>query len=167
MKTGRGCPITQLYLETGHIPARFAIMKLRCLFLKSILNESTDSLLFRFIMAQYKNPIKGDWVLSCLEDLKYLNIILTIEEIKSMKRRQFKTLLQKSIKIKALQYLLEKQKSKGSEIKYESLKMAEYLAPNHEKLSIAHQRYIFQIRNRMIEIENNFPNKYQKKLCVC
>ena len=55
----------------------------------------------------------------------------------------------------------------GSEIKYESLKMAEYLAPNHEKLSIADQRYIFQIRNRMTEIENNFPNKYPKNLCVC
>ena len=25
LKTGRGCPITQLYLETGHIPAMFAI----------------------------------------------------------------------------------------------------------------------------------------------
>ena len=45
--------------------------------------------------------------------------------------------------------------------------MAEYLAPNHEKLSIADQRYIFQIRNRMTEIEKNFPNKYPKNLCVC
>ena len=76
-------------------------MKLRCLFLKSILDENTDSLIFKFIMAQYKNPInKGDWVSSCLEDLKYLNIILSIEEIKLMKKKQFKTLLQKSIKNK-------------------------------------------------------------------
>ena len=118
-------------------------------------------------MAQYNNPIKGDWVSSCLEDLKYLNISLSIEEIKLMKKKQFKILLQKSIENKAFQYLLEKQRSKGAEIKYQSLKMAEYLAPNHEKISISDQRYIFKIRNRMIEIENNFPKKYPKNPCVC
>ena len=151
MKTGRGCPITQLYLETGHVPA--------CFLLKSILDENTDSLIFKFIMAQCKNP---DWVSSCLEDLKYLNIILSIEEIKVMKKKQFKTLLQKSIKNKAFQYLLQKRRSKGTEITYQSLKMAEYLAPNHENLSISDQRYIFKLRNRMIEIKNNFPNKFPK-----
>ena len=45
--------------------------------------------------------------------------------------------------------------------------MAEYLSPNHEKLSISAQRYIFAIRNRMIDIENNFPNKMPKKPCFC
>ena len=25
LKTGRGCPVSQLYLETGHVPARFAM----------------------------------------------------------------------------------------------------------------------------------------------
>ena len=28
LKTGRGCSISQLYLETGHTPARFEIMKM-------------------------------------------------------------------------------------------------------------------------------------------
>ena len=45
--------------------------------------------------------------------------------------------------------------------------MAEYLLPNTEKLSISAQRYIFAIRNRMVLIENNFPNKISKKLCFC
>ena len=34
-KTSKGCPITQLYLESGLIPARFAIKKCRLLFIKS------------------------------------------------------------------------------------------------------------------------------------
>ena len=34
LKTERGCPISQLYLETGQWPARFQIIKLRMLFLK-------------------------------------------------------------------------------------------------------------------------------------
>ena len=39
LKTGRGCSIPQLYLETGHIPAWFEFIKMRYLFLKSILNK--------------------------------------------------------------------------------------------------------------------------------
>ena len=90
LKTGRGCSISQLYLETGHTPARFEVMKMRCLFFKSILKESTESLIFKFIMAQYQNPVRGDWVSCCLNDLKYLNINISIEEIKIMKKTQFK-----------------------------------------------------------------------------
>ena len=37
-KTTRTCPISQLYLEAGHMPARFEIIKKRLLFLKNILN---------------------------------------------------------------------------------------------------------------------------------
>ena len=79
LKTGRGCSISQLYLETGHTPARFEVMKMRCLFFNSILKESTESLIFKFIMAQYQNPVRGDWVSCCLTDLKYLNIDLSLE----------------------------------------------------------------------------------------
>ena len=52
-------------------------------------------------------------------------------------------------------------------MKYSSLKMAEYLLPNMENLSISDQRYIFAIRNRMIEIKNNFQNKELPEKCIC
>ena len=42
-KTGRNCPIAQMYLEFGQWPARFEIMKKRCLFLKCILNQNENS----------------------------------------------------------------------------------------------------------------------------
>ena len=58
LKTGQGCPVSQLYLETGHFPARFAVMKLWCLFLKSILDESSESLIYKFVIQQYENPAK-------------------------------------------------------------------------------------------------------------
>ena len=43
LKTTKGCPITQLYLEVGQVPARFAIQKMRLLFLKYILQQSDES----------------------------------------------------------------------------------------------------------------------------
>ena len=45
--------------------------------------------------------------------------------------------------------------------------MAEYLLPSYEKISIFEQRYIFAIRNRMVQIETNFPTKFSKNLCFC
>ena len=95
-----------------------------------------------------------------LKDLQYLNINLKIEEIKAI--NVFRKILQESIRAKALQYLLEKRGSKGSEIRYSSLKIAEYLSPNYENLSIEDQRYIFAIRNRMIRIEDREDRDSQK-----
>ena len=43
LKTKKGCPISQMYLETGQWPARFQIMKSRIMFFKSILDEDQKS----------------------------------------------------------------------------------------------------------------------------
>ena len=47
------------------------------------------------------------------------------------------------------------------------MKMAEYLSPNYEQLSLNDQRYIFAIRNRMIEIEHNFRKQLLEEKCIC
>ena len=72
-----------------------------------------------------------------------------------------------SIQKKALQYLIAKQRRKGIEIHYHELKMAEYLQPNEEEISISDQRNIFAIRNRMVEIPNNFKRNKEEHKCVC
>ena len=88
-QTGKGCPIVQLYLEAGHVPARFAIKKARLLFLKSILEENPESLIQRFVILQFKNPTKDNWASSCIEDLKEFGLNLSIEEILKLKKQQF------------------------------------------------------------------------------
>ena len=72
LKTSKGCPISQLYLETGHRPARFEIVRRRLLFLKNILHEKPNSTLYKFIKLQFENPRRGDWMSSCLSDLEFL-----------------------------------------------------------------------------------------------
>ena len=44
--------------------------------------------------------------------------------------------------------------------------MAEYLLTN-DYLSISEKRQIFSIRNRMVNIENNFPLKITRSNCSC
>ena len=167
LKTSRGCPISQIYLETGHIPARFEIYRRRCLFFKDILDGNPESMIYKFIMVQHKHPTRGDWVSSCLRDLRYLDINFSLEEIQVLKKTEFRKILKQSIEKKALEYLLEKRGSKGCEIQYSSMKMAEYLSPTYEQLSLNDQRYIFAIRNRMIELEHNFRKQLPEEKSIC
>ena len=134
--TSKGCPIVQLYLESGHFPARFAIMKIRLSFLKCILNENPESMIYKFLKLQYQNPTKGDWASNCTTDLKLLEIDLSLEKIKNMPKIKFQNILKISIEKKALSYLLNKQGRKGSNIKYTHLEMSECLMLNNENFSI-------------------------------
>ena len=106
-KTTKGCPISQLYLEAGHTPARFEIFKMKILFLKYILNENPDSLIHKVYKLQLENPTRGDWASSCLEDLKYLEIDMSLEEIKSVSEISLRSILKKSNRRRAVQYLTE------------------------------------------------------------
>jgi hypothetical protein len=79
LKTTRGCPITQLYLAIGQIPARFEIQKMRLLYLNYIL-ENEESLLSKKIWLQMNEPSRGDWASTCLSDLEELRIEESLEE---------------------------------------------------------------------------------------
>ena len=74
LNTSKGCPITQLYLTLGQIPARFPIMKMRLLFLKYILNEDENTIIYKVLQLQLKHPTKGDWAYTCVDNLKQLEI---------------------------------------------------------------------------------------------
>ena len=63
---------------------------------------------------------------------------------------------------------MKKRGSKGSQIVYSKLKMADYLYPN-DHLSITEQRSIFSIRNKMVaDIPANFCSKENNRYkCIC
>ena len=164
LKTKRSCPIIQMYLELGQWPARFEIMKLRLLFLKSILDEDENSRVFRFFKLQLEQPSKNDWVSTCNNDLKKLGISESLDQIRKMSKNDFKQILKTRIKINALQYLLEKRGSKGKEIIYTKLEMAEYLMPHNKEMNIQQKQNTFAIRNRMVEISDNFGKEDK---CIC
>ena len=84
-----------------------------------------------------------------------------------MTHTSFLSLIKSKLKENALKYLLEKRKSKGKEIIYSHLEMAEYLLPTNEKLTVEEKRSLFGIRNRMVEISSNFSKSEVKPICVC
>jgi hypothetical protein len=137
------------------------------LFLKYILNENPESLIYKFLQLQLEKPTRGDWASSCIKDLKELKIEMSFQEIKMIKLNKFRSILKKSAEESAFLYLIKKQGSKGQEISYSTIKMADYLMPNPENLSIDDKRSIFEIRNRMVALPNNFSKEKAKKLCTC
>ena len=167
LNTSRGCPISQLYLELGQKPARFDIFKLQLFYLKYILNQEVKSMMFQFFKIQLENPTKGDWVSSVLDTLLQLDIHLTLEEIKEMSNHKYTALVKKKCEQSAFSYLLKKRGSKGSEIEYNKLEMASYLLPNNE-YEIDEQRYVFRIRNKMVDIPSCFTaTEKNKSKCHC
>ena len=167
LNTTKGCPISQLYMSVGLIPARYEIMKIRLLFFKYILNQEESSMIKQFFKLQLGQPTRGDWASSCLSNLHHLQINESLEEIEQMSKNQFKRILSNRIDEKAFEYLNVKRGSKGSQIIYEQIKMCEYLLPSDEILSISDKRNIFSVRNRMVNISYNFPKQQQIEKCVC
>ena len=161
--TTKGCPISQLYLEMGHTPARFGIMKLRLNFLKTILEQEKSSLIYKFFNTQNKNPIKSDWASTCKSNLKEMNINISFSEIEKMTVKEYKKMIKTNCDKLAFEYLMKKKGSKGKEIIYTNLQMSQYLQPNNH-LEITEQKKIFELRNRMTNIPGNYGNQTE---CEC
>ena len=167
MKTSKNCPIAQLYLSLGIMPARFQIMKMRLMFLKDIMDEKENSLVRQFYELQLRKPIKGDWASTCAENLEELKIRLSNNEIRNMKRNQFKNILNMKINELGFRYLLKKRGKKGQEVEHFTLRMADYLAPNNSGMTIEEKQQLFAIINRMVNISYNFPQNKTVDLCYC
>ena len=138
---------------------------MRCLYLKKILTEDENSQIFKFFHLQLNQPVKGDWVSTCLEDLRKLRISESLQDIKTMSENNFKKLIKTRIKEIAFEYLLQKRGSKGQGIKYSSLEMSEYLLPHNVKMDIDEKRRIFSLKNGMLPIPHNFGKSNEK--CIC
>ena len=128
-ETGIQVPLHLMYLEGGQVPARYQIQRYKLNFLQYILQQEENSILYTMLEAQRNHRVRGDWFSECEETLKSFEIDISIEDIKSMTRKNFRKITkQKSEEIAFKQLILKKEKgSKGSTLKYgKGLQMSEY-----------------------------------------
>ena len=151
----------------GHNPARLEIQKTRLLYLQYILQQSEDSTILKFFNLQLEQPTRGDWAATCMQDLKDLYIEESLSEIKLMSKNKFSKLIRERSKIKALDYLIGKQRVKGKDMKYENLEMSEYLLPSTPALTIEERQRLFAMKNKMVDIPNHFPKSDIRTRCSC
>jgi hypothetical protein len=78
------------YLELGILPVRFEIMRRKIAFLQYILKADKNSMIYQILKATKENPIKNNFVVTCLKYLKNLDINLSFEEIGKMSKYSLK-----------------------------------------------------------------------------
>ena len=137
-------------------PACLEIQKTRLLYLQYILQQTEESTIYKFFNLQLESPKRGDWTSTCIEDLKYRNIELSLEEIKCMSKCKFTKILKTKMKTSAIKYLKGKQGFKWQEIKYSCNEMSEYLLLINKNLPIDEKRRLFGVRNKMTDTPSNF-----------
>ena len=81
------------------------------MFLHYILNQDSDSILHRFLMAQIENRSKKDWIVQVLTDINELKMNDDLNKIKQVKKSKFRNMLDRKIKQNAFEDLIIKQES--------------------------------------------------------
>ena len=157
-------PVEAFYIEFNALPLRFIIIGRRLLYYWTILNKSESELVKQVFKTQKLNPVKNDWCLTVAEDLKFLNIDLDEDDIASMKKSTFKTILTKKIRIAANEFLIElKNKHSKTSKLYLSSDIKEYLKTSH--LTTYEKQTLFQLRTRVFQCKANFSNQFESLIC--
>ena len=147
-------------MELGVKPLGFELMKRKTLFLQYILQQETDSMIYKVFDATLNNPIKNDFVSICRKYLAELTITLSFEEIRTLSKWKFKKLVKEKIEISAFNYLMELKNrpgrdgkiSKVANIKYEKLEMQQYL---YENTNTNISKFISKARAKTLEIKTH------------
>ena len=167
LKAPKSTPTESLYLELGIVPFRNIIQQRRILFLHYILNQSSDSLIFKCFESQQKSTNKKDWSKQIVRDIDELKLNLSLSEVKEMTNLEIKNVLKIAVKRKAFEELLKRKEShsKMINLEYKSLNMQNYLKSSNENLTQRDAQDIFLLRTRMFDVKSNYKNKYEVLLC--
>ena len=153
------------YLELGIYPLKFEIMKRKIIFLQYLLQQDKSSMIYQVLQATQNNPIKNDFVKTCQQYLKDLNINLSFEQIAETSKWKFKKIVNEKISKAGFAYLLEKMSSQNiKHIKYENLALQEYLLDGNKNSSVA--KFIFKARSMTLDIKMHRKWKYSDTTCI-
>ena len=100
--------------------------------------------------------------------MKELNLNLSLEELRNMKKGKLKLILNRATQYKSLEELNKKKikHSKGKWLTYNNLEMQRYLKPSHIKTRKEDAITIFKLR--MTNVKANFRGRHENIECqIC
>ena len=163
-------PKEMFYLELGVLPFRDIIRKRRLTFLHYILNENSNSMIYRFLESQLKSSNPKDWIHTVFKDIEDLKLNVKFADIKEIRKSTLKTMIRESTEDFVLKSLTQKKKShsKVMNLEHNMLRMRKYLMPCDIKKTKEEIKLIFKLRSRTTETKTNFKGKYDYFDCdVC
>ena len=150
--------------NTGKLPIQFIIAKKRFMYLWEILSRNPSEIIYKVYKLQEMKPTIGDWFLMMKEERKKYAINITDEEIKSLSKHKFKTLVQKKIHRYAFDYLLSLGKSHSKSRKTieslnsDQLETQQYLVTN--QLTTPQRQLMYYIQSNSYDVKANYKKKY-------
>ena len=149
-----------LYLELGVIPIGVIVKARRITYLHYLIRLEEKQMLSKVFKIQWKYPVKDDWVLQVQQDLRDLNIVMNLEEIRSKSPYAFK----KHVKIKSKEFALEQlmklklKHSKMENLEYTELKLQNYLS--NDSITVQEAKNLFKSRTRVAKYYANMKNNH-------
>ena len=142
-------PAVSFYLELGVLPISVVIKARRIVYLQSILQRREGSMLLSFFLVQLRNPSKGDWTETVLEDLKDFQIDFSIDFFKNTSKEKMKKLVKQKATEFSFGKLMEKKNrySKLKDLTYSSSQLQAYLKDG--KTSVEEKINAFKFRTKM------------------
>ena len=133
LKAHSKTPKEMLYLETGAIPIRFIIKQRRLSYLHHLLTRDQKELINKVYLAQKRKSVKGDWAMTVKNDIEEINLNLSEEQIKTMKKGKFKENLKCKIVEASFKYLqnIKETHSKVKHVFHKDLKIQPYFKNNN------------------------------------
>ena len=162
-------PKEALYLETGLLPLRYVAMQRRLMYLHNIMKKSKNELIRKVYETQKLLPTKNDWFQLVSEDKNKLGLRVSDEQISTMSKSCFKTLVAKAVRTYALKCLNENA-TRSENSKCRKLIKTELVKENYfvdRRFSKSECELLFALRTRTVSgIKANFSSQYENNL-VC
>ena len=79
-----------LYTETGKYPIKYLIMQRKIMYLRHLLKREKKELISRVLSAQIYNTETNDWYGEVREDMNFIDVQLSNEEVEKMQKKRFK-----------------------------------------------------------------------------
>ena len=167
LKAPRSTPKEMFFLELGILPLREIIRRRRLGFLHYILQQKSDSIVYKVFETQFRNPTSKDWVTTVLNDLEEINMKMKFEDIKKMDKKLYMSIIRRKIEYKTLNDLnrMKANHSKVMHLEHLNLKMQKYLMPNEYNVKIKESQLIFKLRCRTTEVKMNMKSFYESYEC--
>ena len=158
-------PKEMLHLETGTIPVEYIIKSRRLSYLHHILTREKYELISKVFYAQKRKPVKDDWAETVKKDMDEIQLNLSEENIKTMKKNKFKEHLKKKINQAAFNDLLKRKDShsKVDHINFKNFEAQAYI--KSYKFKTVDKQLLFKLRTRMTNVKANFKTMHENIHC--
>ena len=165
--TPKTTPKEILFLELGINPLREIIRQRRLNFLKYILDQRADSIMFKVFEKQCEIRTKKDWVTTILNDLEELNMKVNFVDIQEMSKEKWKSIVKQNIKEHTFRKLMERKEnhSKIKDLVYSKFEMQDYLKPGSQIITRKEIEFIFKLRSKMVNIKANYKGSQKTITC--